>query len=81
MSKNKVIVLAAVEAGLSQSEVALRYGFSRRWVHELLRRYARDGEAGLQALSRRPRSSPHRTDEAVRGRILALRSELDAAGP
>jgi transposase len=80
MSKNKVIVLAVLEAGLSQSDAARRYGVSRRWVHELLRRYARDGEAGSQALPRRPRSSPHRTDEAVRTCILALRGEFGAAG-
>jgi transposase InsO family protein len=80
MSKNKVIVLAVLEAGLSQSDAARRYGVSRRWVHELLRRYARDGEAGSQALPRCPRSSPHRTDEAVRTCILALRGEFGAAG-
>jgi hypothetical protein len=80
MSKNKVIVLAVLEAGLSQSDAARRYGVSRRWAHEPLRPYARDGEAGLQTLPRRPRASAHRTDEAVRTRIVALRGELGAAG-
>ncbi|WP_218714257.1 DDE-type integrase/transposase/recombinase, partial [Arthrobacter sp. BF1] len=80
MGKNKVIVLAVLEAGMSQSEAARRYGVSRRWVYELLRRYARDGDAGLDPGSKAPLSNPHQVPEAIQARILALRHELISAG-
>lgn len=80
MSKNKVIVLAVLEGGMSKSEAARRYGVSRQWVHELLRRHSQEGEAGLAARSRRPRTSPHATAPLVRDRILALRTELTQKG-
>lgn len=80
MSKNKVIVLAVLEGGMSRSGAAYRYGVSRRWVHELLSRYAAEGEAGLEPRSRRPSTTPHATAEATRTRIVALRAELAARG-
>ena len=80
MSKNKVIVLAIIEGGMSKSAAARRYGVSRQWVHELLRRHAQAGEAGLTPRSRRPRTSPHTTPAPVRDRILALRIELTQKG-
>ena len=80
MGKNRVIVLAVLEAGMSQSEAAHRYGVSRRWVYELLRRYDRDGDAGLEPGSRAPRSNPHRVPDAIQARILALRHELTSSG-
>ncbi|MFC9353349.1 helix-turn-helix domain-containing protein, partial [Arthrobacter sp. NPDC057013] len=33
MSKQKVIVLAVRDQGLSVADAARRYGVSRRWVH------------------------------------------------
>jgi len=80
MSKNKVIVLAVLEGGMSKAEAARRYGVSRQWVHELLARHAEHGDAGLEARSRRPRTSPQQTPETVRDRIVALRAELHATG-
>jgi transposase len=59
MSKDKVIVLAVLKGGMSKSEAARRYGVSRQWVHELLRRHAQEVEAGLTPRSRRPGTSPH----------------------
>ena len=80
MSKNKVIVLAVLEGGMSKAEAARRYGVSRRWVHELLARHATEGEAGLEARSRRPRTSPQQTPDNVREKILSLRAELAEKG-
>lgn len=80
MSKNKVIVLAVLEGGMSKAEAARRYGVSRRWVHQLLARHAEHGDAGLEPRSRRPNTSPQATTEGVRARILALRAELVAKG-
>ncbi len=74
MSKNKVIVLALLDAGMSKSEAARRYGVGRQLVHELLARYPAEGDAGLEPRSRRPRTNPLATTGAVQARILALRA-------
>ncbi|UKA53104.1 IS481 family transposase [Arthrobacter sp. FW305-BF8] len=80
MSKQKVIVLAVRNQGLSVADAARRYGVSRRWVHELLRREATGGIAAVEPRSKRPLSNPRRTDDVVTARILALRQELQTAG-
>jgi transposase InsO family protein len=80
MSKNKVIVLAVLQGGMSKSEAARRYGVGRQCVLQLLARYAAQGEAGLEPRSRRPHTNPKTTSEDVRARILALRTELAARG-
>jgi transposase len=43
--------------GRTKAEVARDYGVSRRWVHELVRRFDAEGEAGLEPRSRRPRGA------------------------
>jgi len=80
MSKQKVIVLAVRDQGLTVTDAARRYGVSRRWVHELLRREAEGGIDAVEPRPKRPLSNPHRTTEAASARILALRRELAAAG-
>jgi transposase InsO family protein len=80
MSKHRVAVLKVVSQQLSVTAAAAEYGISRGHLHRLLRRY-RDG--GLDALgpwSRRPLTSPGRTSDAVRARIISLRTELTATG-
>lgn len=79
MSKQKVIVLA-VRQGLSVTAAAHRYGVSRRWVYELLRRERAGGITAVEPRSKRPLSSPQRTPDTVRARILALREHLSNAG-
>ena len=49
-------------------------------AHRLLRRYRDDGIEAVEPRSRRPRSNPGRTSDAVRDRIIALRTELAARG-
>ena len=80
MSKQKVIVLAVRDQGLSVADTARRYGVSRRWVHELLRREAAGGLGAVEPRSKRPLSNPRRTTDTVTARIVALRRELQAAG-
>ncbi|ADX71796.1 hypothetical protein Asphe3_05860 [Pseudarthrobacter phenanthrenivorans Sphe3] len=62
------------------TEAARRYGVSRRWVHELLRRESAGGIAAVEPRSKRPLSNPRRTIETVAARILTLRQELQTAG-
>ena len=45
MSKSRIIVLSVVQQGLTKAEVARKYGVTWQWVHELVTRYERDGEA------------------------------------
>lgn len=78
--KNRVIVLAVVEGGLSVADAATRFKVSRRWIYSLLERYRRDGAVGLVPRSRAPHSSPQATSDAVRSRIVALRDELTREG-
>lgn len=80
MSKSRVIVLPVVQQGLTEAEVARKYGVSWQWVHTLVTRYARDGEAGLDPRSRAPQTNKHQTPPGVTDRIIELRSELKAEG-
>jgi len=75
-----LVVTAVLVEGRTKSEVAREYGVSRRWVIELVQRFEAEGEAGLLARSRRPRSSPHRTPDGVEDEIIAIRKELDRDG-
>ena len=80
MSKHRVAVLKVVSAQLSVTAAAAEYGISRGHLHRLLRRYRDDGLEAVEPRSRRPRTSPGRTPDAVRDRIIALRIELTARG-
>lgn len=80
MTTNKLIIQSIVQAGLSPAQAAERYGVSRRWVYELLRRYRTGGDAALEAMSRRPRSNPRTTPEDVAERVRQLRNALTEQG-
>jgi transposase InsO family protein len=69
-----------VVQGLSYGEAARRYGVSKGLVFKLHHRFLAEGEAAYESRSRRPATSPNRTPEAVRARVLALREQLTAAG-
>jgi transposase InsO family protein len=80
MSKPRVIVLSVVQQNLSAAQAAAKFGVSRQWVYQLLARYKADGLDAVEARSHRPRTNPHRTEEAVRARIVQLRADLTTAG-
>lgn len=50
-----------------------RFGVSRKTGYKWLNRYRADGPAALHPRSRRPKSSPHRTPDAVVDLVLAAR--------
>ena len=79
MSKRR-LVITAVLAGSSQSEVARTYGVSQPWISRLMARYAVEGEAAFEPRSRRPRTSPTATPAATVDLVLRLRKQLCEAG-
>jgi transposase InsO family protein len=76
MSMARLVVTAVRLEGRTKSEVARDYGISRQWVHELVRRFDTEGEAGLEPRSRRPRASPGRTQGIIEDEIVELRKDL-----
>lgn len=80
MAKYEVLIKAVVVQGLSYRQVAARYGVSKSLVHKLHRRWLVEGEASFEPQSRRPRSSPNRTPDPVRERVLQMRDQLAADG-
>lgn len=80
MSKSNVIVLSVVQQGLSSSQAAEKFGVSKRWVNKLVAKYHSGGLKAVQPLSKKPKTSPQRTSEAMEDRIVKLRLELTAAG-
>jgi transposase InsO family protein len=79
MSKRR-LVITAVLAGQSQSEVARTYGVSQGWISKLMSRYRLEGEAAFEPLSRAPASSPAATSPATVELVLQLRKQLTEQG-
>ena len=72
MSKRR-LVITAVLAGASQSEVARTYGVSQGWISRLMARYRAEGEAAFEPRSRRPEDHPgrHRAGDGRAGPAAA----------
>ena len=66
--------------GTNVTRLARELGVSRQWVYELRRRYRENGRAGLEARSRRARSSPTQMPAEVEDAIVRLRKELTEHG-
>src|SRR5437763_16716739 len=79
MSKRRLVV-TAVLAGQSQSEVARAYGVSQGWVSRLLARYRVDGEAAFEPRSRAPKTTPRATPAETVELVVRLRKQLADAG-
>ena len=80
MSLARLVVTAVLVEGRSKAAVGRDYGVSRRWIHEFVRRFQADGDAGLEPRSRRPRTSPHRICDGVEEEIVELRKQLAEEG-
>jgi transposase InsO family protein len=79
MSKRR-LVITAVLAGTSQSEVARTYGVSQGWISRLMARYRDEGDPAFEPRSRRPLTSPAATAGTVVDLVLRLRKELAEQG-
>jgi transposase InsO family protein len=80
MSLAGLVVAAVRIEGRTKAEVARDYRVSRQWVHELVKRFDAEGEAGLEPRSRRPHASPQRTPEALEDEIVEFRKALTEDG-
>jgi transposase InsO family protein len=80
VSLGRLVVAAVREQGRTKSEVARDYGVSRRWVHELVKRFDALGESGLEPRSRRPVRSPHQIRAELEDEIVVLRKTLAERG-
>ena len=74
------LVITAVLAGQSQSEVARTYGVSQGWISRLMARYRTEGEAAFEPRSRAPKTSPGATPPQTAELVLRLRKQLQEAG-
>jgi transposase len=77
--KAEFVRLAGVE-GANISELCARFGVSRGTGYKWLERFRRDGDAGLEEHSRRPRYSPAQTDAQIEAAVLGMRGEHPAWG-
>lgn len=62
------------------SEVARRFDVSPSWVHRLVKRYNKEGDAAFEPASKAPVSHPHAISAEIQAEILALRQSLDKQG-
>jgi transposase len=72
--------LSVTLEGRSKSAVALDYGISRYWVHQLVARYQAEGEAAFRPRSRRPHSNSRAVGSEVEDLIVRTRKELSRTG-
>jgi transposase InsO family protein len=74
------VINAVLVEGRKVNEVCAAHGISRSWLYELIARYRQQGELGLAAGSKRPRSSPTKLPAAIEDEIVALRKSLAEQG-
>ena len=74
-------VLEVLVSRVPVSEVADRYGVSRKSVHAWVRRYEQSGLAGLADRSHRPHHQPRQVSAAVEAAICRLRTAHPKWGP
>lgn len=79
MSVRRLIVEVDLD-GLNVTEFCRQHGVSTWFFYELRKRYAAEGEAGLEPRSRAARMVANRTPEWVEDVVVDLRKELDDAG-
>ena len=74
-------VLEVLVSRVAVSEVADRYGVSRKSVHAWVRRYEQFGLAGLADRSHRPHHQPRQVSAEVEAEICRLRTAHPRWGP
>jgi transposase InsO family protein len=73
MDQKREFVMFAAAEGAKLRELCRRFGVSPTTGYKWLNRHRREGLAGLEERSRRPRSCPLRTAGAVEAKVLEVR--------
>jgi transposase InsO family protein len=73
--KGRALMLARLEAGQHQRDVAQAMGVSLTTLKKWLRRYRAEGPAGLLDRACRPRCSPRQLCGELRAQVIALRQQ------
>jgi len=76
MDKGRFVIEVHLRTGRPIGELARTYGMDRSWLYRRLARHRREGPAGLELRSRRPKTSPRRIAERFEDEIVAVRKEL-----
>lgn len=81
MEQRYQAVLAVISAGSTVTEVAARFGVSRKTMHAWLRRYEDGGLEALADRSHRPLRVPHQMPAVVEVELLSMRRAHPSWGP
>jgi transposase len=79
MDEKREFVRFATMEGANIRELCRRFGISAPTAYRWLGRYRREGLAGLNERSRRPRSSPRRAAPAIEAKVLEARDQSNNA--
>lgn len=80
MDLARYLVEAHLLEGRSVGELAAAHGVHRSWIYKLVARYRAEGDLGLAARSRRPKSSPNAVATVIEDEIVWLRKQLTEDG-
>lgn len=81
MSERLYMCKLAADGTYTVAQLARDFGVSRRVVYKWLERYEAFGIEGIFDRSRRPKSSPHSTDDQIVEAVLALKNKYPMWGP
>lgn len=79
MDERAEFVKLALLDGSNKSELCRRFGVSRTKGDKWLKRFEAEGYGGLADRSRRPHTSPSRTDQATEAEVLRIRAKSNNA--
>lgn len=73
MDQRKFLIDDFIHGDFTVTELASRFGVSRKTAYKWIRRFEDHGREGLADHSRRPHTSPNRTSDSIAEAILLLR--------
>jgi len=80
VDKGRFLIETHLKTGRPIADLAAAHGVSRGWLYKLLARYRREGPAGLEPGSRRPKTSPTRIADLYEDEVVRIRKELAERG-
>ncbi|MGY2361189.1 helix-turn-helix domain-containing protein, partial [Pseudomonas azotoformans] len=81
MDQRIKLVIDWLSGDFTKSQLARRFGVSRPTVDKWISRHVEGDLKSLAELSRRPHTSPNKTDDEILARIAAMKEAHDKWGP